>query len=336
VLSWGSGRSRRAGALVAAVVACGAVLAGCGSGPSQIGAAAVVGDQSVSLSETTHRLQQTFAQPKLVDMLTPDLVASMVQQDPHNPAYQNMTPDQQRGLAQALLGRVVVTKQVRHLLLTQAAQRDKLTVTDQQVNTGLNIPGMRQQLSATELAFDPDAQRAAMRDRLTAQALAVSQLATLSVTVDEVAVRSEQEARTVATALAAGGQQAQQALRSAGGNARGGVRLNALQAAQSGSLSLLGSSPGEVVATDTGQGSWAVWRVLRRDQSGQPNAAPAMAAQVGADGLETIGIQLLQPLAEQLGVRVNPRFGDWDMPNLIVLGPGQPRSIVIPAAPAQG
>lgn len=324
--------ARRTSVLVAAVAACGALLAGCGVGPSQVGAAAVVGDQTVSLSDTEHRIGQALAQPHLVDSIIPSVVSSIVQQDPNNPKYQNLTEDDQRNLTQALLARVIVSKQVQHLLLLDAAKAAGITVAPQQVSAGLALPGMRQQLSASSLAFDPDSQRQAMQDWLTAQALAVQQVGKLTVTVDEIAAGSKPQALSIAHALAAGGAQATEALKAAGQNARGGVRLTAVQAAQSGATFLLGTPAGQVVATYTGQGTWGVWRVTQRDMSGQVANPGAVIAQLGADSLQSIGIQLLQPLADQLNVRVNPRYGTWDAPNLMVLGPEQPASIVLPAS----
>jgi hypothetical protein len=321
----------RAGILVA-VVAGATLLAGCGAGPSQLGSSAIVGGAAVSLSATEHRIDEVLAQPNLVDSVLPSVVSGLVQQDPNNPKYQDLTPDQQRGLTQALLARVIVTKQVQHLLLAEAARRDRITVTPEQVSAGLAIPGMTQQLAENGLAFDPAALRETMRDLLTAQALAVRELDRLSITVDEIAASSKDQAMAAARALAAGGAQAASALRAAGQNARGGVKMTAVQAAQSGSTFLLGTPAGQVIAAYTGQGSWGVWRVTRRDVNGPPGAGSDAVTQLGADSLQAVGVQLLQPLAGQLGVRVNPRYGIWDTPNLLVLGPEQPVSFVLPAS----
>jgi hypothetical protein len=323
---------RRASVLAAVVAAGGALLAGCGAGPNQVGSSVIVGEAAVSLSATEHRVDEALAQPNLVDSVLPSVVSGLVQHDPNNPKYQNLTPDQQRSLTQALLARVIVTKQVQHVLLAEAARRDGITVTPEQVSAGLAIPGMAQQLAENGLAFDPATLRETMQDLLTAQALAVREMDRLSITVDEVAVSSKDQAIAAARALAAGGAQAANALRAAGQNARGGVRMTAVQAAQSGSTFLLGTPAGQVVAAYAGQDSWGVWRVTRRDSNGPPSAGLDAVAQLDADGLQAVGIQLLQPLAEQLGVRVNPRYGIWDTPNLLVLGPDQPVSIVLPAS----
>ena len=39
---------------------------------------------------------------------------------------------------------------------------------------------------------------------------------------------------------------------------------------------------------------------------------PAVADRLDPASLELIGLRLLQPLAEELGVQVNPRYGVWD------------------------
>jgi PBP1b-binding outer membrane lipoprotein LpoB len=328
------GTTRKTRALVAAVAACGMLLAGCGTGPNQAGAAAIVGNQVVSLSDIEHRVEVTLAQPNLVDSITPSVVSNIIEQDPNNPKYQNLTADDERNLAQALLARVIVTKQVKHLLLDDAARQAGITVTPKQVTDELALLGMRrQQLAENELAFDPASLRAAMRDSLTAQALAVQELGKLSITADGIAANSQAQAMATARALAAGGPQAAQALSAAGQGARGGVRMTGLQAALSSSTFLLGTPAGEVVAVYNGPGAWGVWRVTHRDINGPGgNAGALIAAQLGADSLQAIGVQLLQPLAEQLRVRVNPRYGTWDGPKLVVLDPWQPASIVLPAS----
>ena len=131
------GTTRKTGVLVAAVAACATLLAGCGTGPCQVGSAAIVGDQAFSLSVVEHRFDAALSYPNLVDSLTPSVISSILQEDPGNPKYQNLTADDERSLTQALVARVIVTKQVRHLLLTEAARRAGITVTPGQVTEGL-------------------------------------------------------------------------------------------------------------------------------------------------------------------------------------------------------
>jgi len=56
-----------------------------------------------------------------------------------------------------------------------------------------------------------------------------------------------------------------------------------------------------------------VVRVTKRVTDAPPLGDPAgtSVAQLGEQTLDQIGRRLTQPLAEQLGVRVNPRYGTW-------------------------
>ena len=49
------------------------------------------------------------------------------------------------------------------------------------------------------------------------------------------------------------------------------------------------------------------------------------------DRQDDIGRRFTQPLAQELGVRVNPRYGVWDPLRLAVLAPGTPAGLVLPA-----
>lgn len=318
--------------LVASLAACAALLAGCGDGPSQVGAAAVVGDQTVSLSNTQHQIDQALAQPGLVDGATPSVIASLAAQDRDNPKYQNLGPDQQRAVVEALFGRIILTRQVQHLLLVEAARRNDLVVSDRQVDTALARPGVAKAVGAAALAFDQASLRDAVRDRLTAQALAAKYVDRLSITVDVIGANSRDQALAAARNLAAGADAAERAVKDAGQSGHANLRLRAAQVAQSDSVFLFGTPAGEVVAAYTGGDSWTVWRVTKRTVAPPPPGAVSLATVLDPVSLQAIGIQLLQPLAEELKVRVNPRYGIWDAPNVMVLGPDQPASVVLPAS----
>jgi hypothetical protein len=59
-----------------------------------------------------------------------------------------------------------------------------------------------------------------------------------------------------------------------------------------------------------------------------------VAAALGQDDLARIGERLLQPVAEQVGVRVNPRFGVWDPITLRVVPEGEAGGAVLPPGAA--
>jgi hypothetical protein len=76
------------------------------------------------------------------------------------------------------------------------------------------------------------------------------------------------------------------------------------------------------------QGGWIVLRVT--DRKVDPNADPNAAASLGDSDLAAIGQRLLQPLAEEVGVRVNPRFGVWDPVSMRVIAANQEGGAILP------
>lgn len=305
-------RARRAPVLVLALgVAC-AVLTGCGSGPGQAGAAAIVGPASVSLAEVQSRIDAVLSRPDVVANLT------------------------SRGNTPAAVARYIVTKQVQHLLLAEEARRDNIAVSDEQVDAELAKPDTAAMLQGGQLVFDPARQREAVRDELIAEALTAKYLNRLSITVDVTTASSKAEADRKAHLLAAGPQQANAVFAADGGNAQRGVQLRAAQVPQSASLFLFGTPAGQVVATQTGSSpdEWTLFRFTQRSLAGPPQGDPAAAsvAQLGVQTADQIGRRFTQPLSEELGVRVNPRYGDWDPVYLNVAPPGENSNLVLTSA----
>ena len=68
------------------------------------------------------------------------------------------------------------------------------------------------------------------------------------------------------------------------------------------------------------------------DRRTEPSADPSAVASLGESDLATIGERLLQPLAEQVGVRVNPRYGVWDPISLRVVPADQTDGAILPPA----
>jgi hypothetical protein len=304
------GARRRAPVLFLALGAACAVLTGCGSGPNQAGAAVIVGSSSVSLTDVQARVDDVLRRSDVMSQLT----------------GQGNTPGD--------IARFVATREVQHLLLTQSAQRDGIRIDDQQVDAELAKPETTQMLDG-DLVFDPGAAREAVRDQLIAEALTTKYLDRLAVTVDVTTATSRPDALNKARLLAAGPVQASAVLAADGPNAQKNLQLRAALVPQSAALFLFGTPAGQVVATQTSASPdvWTVVRVTRRSIDappiGDPNATSV--AQLGDQTMDQIGRRLTQPLAEELGVRVNPRYGTWDPLFLSVLPPGQEPSVVLPA-----
>ena len=78
------------------------------------------------------------------------------------------------------------------------------------------------------------------------------------------------------------------------------------------------------------QSSWIVARVTDRRTDAPPPADDAAAGQLGESDLVAIGERLLQPLAQQVGVRVNPRYGVWDPIQMRVVAEDEVAGVILP------
>jgi hypothetical protein len=95
---------------------------------------------------------------------------------------------------------------------------------------------------------------------------------------------------------------------------------------------VFGTPVGEVVAyqPDPQQATWNVFKVTQRRTDATP-ADPAAASALSMQELYLIGQRTLQPEADALAVRVNPRYGVWDEVALRVVPADQTSGLVIPA-----
>ncbi|MBO0875012.1 MAG: hypothetical protein J2P19_16650, partial [Pseudonocardia sp.] len=296
------------------VAAC-AALAGCGEGPSQVGAAAIVGSDTVSLSAVQRQVDSVLGNPE---------VASRV-------SHAGATP--------ADVARLMVSRDVQHLLLTEAARREGIVVDERQVDAVLGEQGVAAKLAGT-FVFDPASARDAVRDQLISKALTTKYLDRLNVTADLVQVSTRSEAEATARQLAAGGAQAQAALANGDpGTTQAGLKLRAAALPQLAGSPIFGTPAGQVIAIQ-GDPSypWMVVRVTDRRLDGPAvtDPGPSAMSQLDDRSISVIGRRLTQPLSEELGVRVNPRYGAWDPVALGVLPPDQATSMILPAAKTAG
>ena len=118
---------RRVAAVVAAVLSA-ALLAGCGSGPSQVGAAAIVGDTVIPIQYV-----QSWWERYVADAQVKEQIRANGQFDD--------------------LGRAIVREAVRHELLKQTAAREGLRYDEAQVTELINTLGGEQ--AAVEASCSP-------------------------------------------------------------------------------------------------------------------------------------------------------------------------------------
>ncbi|WP_188984640.1 SurA N-terminal domain-containing protein [Saccharopolyspora thermophila] len=284
----------RHGRLLASIAAAGLLLAGCGTGPSQAGAAAIVGDTRIPVTE----VQSWFGQ--VLDK-EPGLRPQLRQQGQLDE-----------------LGRQLAAQLVREELVEQTARAERLVVTDQQIDDLINQMGGPQAATAGKI-YTPQNIREMVRTRLLTTELGRRYFDRLSVTFDFTQATTRREAQEKAQRMAQGPDSAA-ALVDA--DVRAGIpagkdrRLRAADSPQMAATTpLFGARPGTVLAfePEPHSGQWLVVLVKER----RTDEAPTPAAG-GADDqtLQRVGTYLLGITADEVGVRLSPRYGVWDPVNL--------------------
>lgn len=280
------------GRAVAAVVLVGAVVSGCG-GPSQVGSAVIVGSTSVPIDQVQSRLDVALGK---TDTLA-QLAAS--------------------GVGPPEIARDLVTRTVLHDLITRTAEAQRITVTEADVDAFL-VQGGGAEAALDQSLYDLPALRERVRDRIVAARYAEREVPGLTVTADLIAATSEQDAEQKARVVAAGGPQADALFAQNPETSRRDAPYQAATSPEAAATVLFGLPPGRTAYFQPSpQAGWIVLRVT--DRRSQPGADPSAVANLGESDLATIGERLLQPLAEQIGVRVNPRYGVWDPISLRVV-----------------
>lgn len=299
--------------IIVVLAAAALALAGCASGPSQVDAAAIVGNTVISVNSV---------QQELITVL--------------NGQAQART-DQQQGTLDTV-SRTIVGARVIDQVVLAAQQQNGISVDPQQVQRLIAANGGADAL-AKQLVYDPAAVAKLAQDAIAEQTLARAYADRLSVTFDFVVENSRASAVTAASQLASDPgsmtsliAQATQA----GGSGRVGTvyplakflqDVATAQAQQTGIANLsplYGANPNTVVVfqpspsqggSQSGSqgGGWMVALVHQRTVGPAPTPGTAStAANSDPQVLAAVGLELLQPMASQLGVRISPRYGVWD------------------------
>jgi hypothetical protein len=282
------------GAVLAVAALALGLLAGCGSGPSQVGAAAIVDDRVVPLDQVQQQLNTVLTKEG------PDAKAQL-----------------KAGEQLDDVSRQIVSLEIQHELLMIAAQRERLSVDESRVTRLVDQLGGAQAASRGTI-YTAENFRERARDQLLAVELGRKYLPRLAVTIDYTTVntRAEAERRTrqLAAAGAVGAREQIRADVERGAAAALDQRIVAARNPSFASAPLFGVSEGTVVAfpSETQAGSWLVTVVTSRNTSAGGSQPAA-----GTEGLEqsllaAIGLRQLAMTADRVGVRLNPRFGVWD------------------------
>lgn len=303
-------RRSLAGVALCAVLA--VIVAGC-SGPLQAGSAAVVGDTAIPLSDVQSRLDYALGRR--------DLIAQI----------------QETGRGPADISRELVTRSVLHTLLDEVARREGISPSESAVADGAAAEQRR--LAGRDSLEDPATIPERVRDQLIAAELARRYIERLAVTIDVTTAMSRAEAADKAKRIASGPDGARAVFAADGQDAQLGLRFRAAADPDAATSVLFGTPAGKVVyfQPSPAQGGWLIIRVTERRTDSTPTAGDppdTPVAQIATDSLQMIGFRQLQPLADELGVRINPRYGVWDPVRLRAVGEADVSGEVL-SAPAR-
>jgi hypothetical protein len=296
---------RQVGRALAVVATVGVVVSGCGAGPSQVGSAVIVGTTAVPLEQVQSRLDVALGKTDVVAQLASSGVGA---------------PD---------IARDVVTGAVMHDLLARTAATEGITVSEADVDAALQESGGADAALSQSL-YDLSAIRERVRDRLIAVKHAQRIVPGLTITADLVAANSRDDAAAKARVLATGGPEADALFAANPDTSRRNMSYQAVRSPEAASTVLFGLPVGRTAYFQPSpqQGGWIVLRVTDRQEDA--NADPSAAASLGDSDLASIGDRLLQPLSEEVGVRVNPRFGVWDPVSMRVVAADQQGGAILP------
>ncbi|WP_235191061.1 SurA N-terminal domain-containing protein [Amycolatopsis rifamycinica] len=315
-----------------AVVAGALLLTGCGSGPSQVGAAAVIGDRTVSIDQVQELINKAVREQPIAQKLAGEHKLDVV-------------------------GRAVVSRLVLHELLVKAAEKQGIRPNYAQIDAQLakdplNGPvpadASNEAQAMTQVVARVRDHREELTDTYLAQALADKVVPNASVTFDYTSVGLVPDPTTGAQVEGADAKKAafDLARQFAADPAASAKRLQAdgqyltslrqraaqmgqspesvpafagvgevLPAAQVGSLAagpLFGSPVGSAVVFPFPNTPRAWFVGMIRQRSDQP-VATEQAPELDAATKTAIGMRQTQPLFDELGVRVNKRYGVWDV-----------------------
>lgn len=276
-------------------------LVACDTGPSRPGAAAVVGDTEISVDS----LQREFRW--LLDNV----------------------PDAEQLREQDALGRISVqslTARVQHELIAATADRLDLRADPEEVQDLLDELGGETK-AAIRVLTSPDRVRERIQDLLLLREIGRHYADKLSVRVSGALIANEEPGATARQrAVDLGKEMAANPDRAAELAAQGDQELpkelvlSELIGSEQEVLMqtpLFAVEPGTVVVMQPNPQNGALWMVALVEERSESGASSGRNYPEGA--LSQIGLQMLRPAAEQLGVTINPRYGVWDEAGMAIL-----------------
>lgn len=293
---------RGATAAFAAVIAVGGLLSGCAAGPSRVSAAAIVGDTAISISTVQDWFDRVVA-----DRERKERARASEQLDD--------------------IGRKIVTEAVRHELLMQAAEREKLRINEEQVNDLLEeLGGPAQAIESlartpgTEwLLYDETTIRERVRDQLIALELGRKYYDSTQIAFEATQAENRNQALEKANRIAEDPDSVDDIVKA---DLDAGIQAFADQElAVSSDPSTAAQSPLFAVPAQTvmlyaagGQGGWWVIYIRERDTDAPRNTSPEAVAANSVDEslMSSIGMRMLATIMNDVRVELNPRYGVWE------------------------
>ncbi len=285
------------GRAVVGALAVAVLVGGCGtSGITQAGTAVFVGDAEISTEQVQDQLHTVLN--KEGTQVREQLVAG-------------------RQLDE--LSRQIVTLLIRHELIKVAVQREALEVTAAQVSKLLYDLGGPEEASEGTI-WDAQGFREQARDQLLMAQLGRRTLNS-AVTFDYTTAATRAGAIRRAEDLAAAGPQRAREL------IRADVQANKDAAVAkrvvAGDDPIFAASPAFGVAEDTvvafqlsDTQPWLIAVIRNRTEDAKPSDQAPDPDELDPALLEAVGLRQLAQIAQELGIRINPRYGVWDPVNL--------------------
>jgi hypothetical protein len=283
--------------LAAGVVLSAALVAGCGSGPSQVGAAAIVGDTAIPVEYVQSWWDRYLATPEIKEQLR---------------AGGNFDD----------LGRLIVGQAVRHELLRVVARQERLQFDEAEVSELIEqLGGEQAAVEATGSVYDSNTIRDRARDQLLAVALGRKYFERTGVRYDFTGVGSREQAQAKVDQFTRdpdGIQDVIEADKAAGAQTGVDIEQTMADSIEYTINAPLFSVPANTVVAypdpdQANQGQWIVAVVHERSTDGSIESSSNATSldDVDQGRLEGVGLQILSFMARDIGVRVSPRYGVW-------------------------
>jgi hypothetical protein len=283
------------------VAVAGLVIGGCGAGPRQLSAAAFVNGSEIPLEQVHGQLEAVLA--KEGPQARAQLVAGHQLDD---------------------VSRKIVTVRIRHQLLEIAARRTGVTVDQAAVSRLIKEVGGAEAASKGTI-FDANGYRQRAKDKLLMVALGRAALRNSAVTVDYTTADTRTAAKQRVEELAqAGSKRARQMI---DGDVRSGRDAELDKRIVAADDPIFATTPAFGVAERTvvafqldDTKPWVIMVVKNHtDRGAQASDHAPQIDQIDPAVLEAIGLRQLSQVSQDVGVRLNPRYGIWDPVSLQVV-----------------